>query len=251
MKNTLCIGLFAVLVAGCGDDGGGDSTSVGDSGTAGTTAPTTTNASMDSTGEPPGTTSGTPMTSSTTDPMGSTSDATSGSGTDSTGAMAESTGVVEFTLTSPSFMEGETIPGIHHVGGGNISPELNWVGVPAEAQSLGVFFHDLSINNPHSGIWNIPADATGLPEDVEHVAMPPSVPGAVQCRAWTNEFGYGGMGSPSNEYEFTVYALDVASLDGEIDQNTPRAQVRQALIDHAVATATLSGFSGGPNAPGN
>lgn len=251
MNNALCIGLFSsVLLAGCGDDGGSDdSTSAADSGTVGaTTAPTTT-ASVDSSGGTPGTTSGTPMTSSTGEP-GSTSDAMT-SGTDSTGEMAESTGMVEFALTSPAFMDGQTIPGPHHVQGGNVSPELNWVGVPAEAQSLAVFFHDLSINNPHSGIWNIATSATGLPEDRESVAMPPSVPGAVQCRNWFGEYGYGGMGSPANEYEFTVYALDVPNLDGEIDSETPRAMVRQVFMDHSIAEATLTGFSGGPNAPGN
>jgi Raf kinase inhibitor-like YbhB/YbcL family protein len=245
VHKQLSIGLFVVALAACGDDGAGDTTdTAADSGTAGTTSPTTT-ASMDSTGPSattePGSTSGEPGT-------GSTSEATSDStGADSTGEMA-TTGGVEFTLTSPSFAEGETIPGVHHASGGNVSPQLDWVGVPAEAQSLAVFFHDLSIDNPHSGIWNIDPSATGLPEGREAVANPPSVPGAVQCRNWFNEFGYGGMGSPSNEYEFTVYALDVPDLDGEIDQDTPRAAVRQAFIDHAIDTATLSGFSGGPNA---
>jgi Raf kinase inhibitor-like YbhB/YbcL family protein len=250
VNKTISIGLLALVLAACGDDGASDtSDTAADSGTVGaTSSPTTTNTDASVTMTTPGTgseSSGDPTNAMTS----STSDATSSTGADSSGE--GSTGEVAFALTSPSFAEGQVIPGIHHAGGGNISPQLDWVGVPGDALSLGVFFHDLSINNPHSGIWNISTDMTGLPEGVEGVAMPPSVPGAVQCRNWMMEFGYGGMGSPSNDYEFTVYALDVATLDGEIDQNTPRATVRQTLIDHAIATATLGGQSGGPNAPGN
>ena len=113
--------------------------------------------------------------------------------------------------------------------------------------SFGVFFHDVSIDFEHSAIWNISADTTSLPQGVEvGVANPPSVPGAVQCRSWINMYGYGGPGSNSNIYQFTLYALDVADLDAEIDSETNLVGVRNAFEDHVIESVTISGQTEGP-----
>ncbi len=172
----------------------------------------------------------------TTGGQDSTSESSSGS---------ESTGMVEFSLSSPAFEDGGGMPGIHHISGGNVSPQLDWVGAPAGTMSYAVFFHDVTIDFEHSAIWNIPADATGLPEDVEETAMPASVPGALQCRNWTGGFGYGGPGSMSNFYQFTLYAIDVATID-EIDEDSMLPAVQAAFEAHSLGTATLQGQSTGP-----
>jgi len=244
-----------VVVTACGgddSDGGGDTAAATGSTSGATATPTDGVDDGGSTAATPTADTGMVDTGGSTAADGSTGDV------DSTGSeetAADSTGFVEFTVTSPSFKEGGGIPGIHHISGGNVHPQLDWVGVPAEAMSIGVFFHDDSINNPHSGIWNIPADADGLPEDVDHGAMPANVPGAVQSRSWASgmpgypamfEYGYGGMGSPSNTYSFTVYALDVGDLSGEIDENTPRGMVRTVLMAHSIGEAVLTGQSTGP-----
>jgi phosphatidylethanolamine-binding protein (PEBP) family uncharacterized protein len=114
--------------------------------------------------------------------------------------------------------------------------------------SYGVFFEDLSISFGHSVIWNIPADATGLPEAIEAEAMPASVPGALQAEHWAGGVGYGGPGSCENVYEFTVYALDVANLDDEVSANSDRFTVRASLEAHSLGTATLSGQTRGSTA---
>lgn len=138
-----------------------------------------------------------------------------------------------------------------HSQGGNVHPQLDWVGAPAEAMSFGVFFRDLDFapgGDPfqHSAIWNISTDVNQLPEGLEGVAMPATPAGSVQCRSWQGQFGYGGPGSPSNTYEFTLYALDVADLSGEIDENSSLVQVQMALESHAVETTTLSGQTVSP-----
>jgi phosphatidylethanolamine-binding protein (PEBP) family uncharacterized protein len=75
--------------------------------------------------------------------------------------------------------------------------------------------------------------------------MPADVPGAVQCRNWANSWGYGGPGSQSNTYEFTLYALDVATLPN-VTQMSDRTAVKAELESHAIETVTLSGQTAGP-----
>lgn len=233
--------------AGCVGTSSGDAgTSTGSSSSGAattdgtTTASTTTNASESSSSSSTGTTTEGSSTSET---------GSSSGGADSSGSTTEA---VAFAVTSPEFVDGGGLPHTAHIDGGNMSPALDWVGVPAGTMSFGVFLHDLDFLGgnpdgfPHSAIWNIPADATGLPADIEHTAMPSDVAGALQCRNWTgSQFGYGGPGSAANHYEFIVYALDVETLD-EVDQNDSLVNVYDALEAHAIAKAMIIGQSTGP-----
>ena len=251
---NICIGLALALLTGCpGDDSsgaesGGDTDPTSSSGpsSSGTmTGPTTT---PDTETATPGTETVTPGTDPTTTDGTTTDDVTSSTGDTDTDDGSSTTGAAEFTVTSPQFEQDGILPTEHHSAGGNVMPELNWVGAPAETQSFGIFFLDLDNGNfRHSGIWNIDATATGTPLDVEHEPNPASVPGAVQCRSWQpSVFGYGGPGSGDNTYPFTVYALDVDDLSGEIDQNSSLAQVEAALESHAIETTTISAQTEGP-----
>ncbi len=147
----------------------------------------------------------------------------------------------EFTLTSPAFVEGGAIPIEHSCYGANVSPQLDWVDAPAEAQSFAVFFEDLTINFNHSAIWNIPVALDGLPADVDKSPMPADVPGASQGPSYAGNNGYAGPcpGQP-HTYQFTVHALDVATLD-ELSTASTLAQVEAALQAHSLGQATLSG----------
>ncbi len=233
--------LVALALVACGDDSTGDGTTTGTTGSAGSTTMVGMSASGSSTSSPGG-------EESTTGAPGTTAaDSTGDDSGSSTGMMTGTTGAVEFEMSSPAFEPDGPFPGTMHVQGGNVHPQLDWVGAPAGTMSFGVFFRDDSISFNHSAIWNIPADVTGVPEAIEQVAMPGAIAGAVQCRSWINQFGYGGPGSPANFYTFTLYALDTDDLSGEIDQDSSLAQVRAALQGHAIEEVTLTGQSSGPN----
>jgi phosphatidylethanolamine-binding protein (PEBP) family uncharacterized protein len=104
-----------------------------------------------------------------------------------------------------------------------------------------VFFNDASTDFAHSAIWDVPADSTGLPEDVERAAMPADVPGASQARSYANWFGYAGpCPGETHTYQFIAYALDVATLD-EINTNSSLGNARVAFEAHMLASATLDG----------
>ena len=87
----------------------------------------------------------------------------------------------------------------------------------------------------------MPVDLTGLPEDVDKQTMPADVPGATQAASYAGWSGYAGpCPGTTHHYRWTLYALDVASLD-ELDGNSNLAAAKAAMEAHALATATLEG----------
>lgn len=249
MQRSLLIGFLLGSLAAC-DSGGDDGEDTNTDGSTSMNPGTTAN---DSSETPSTGTTSTGTTSTSSEPGTDSSSTTSTGeseteGETTTGAdESTSTGEVAFALTSPAFEEGGLFPGSMHISGGNEHPQLDWEGAPAETQSFGVFFHDVTISFEHSAVWNVPADVSQLPEGLSNVPMPEEVPGAVQCRNWTTQqFGYGGPGSDSNFYQFTLYALDVADLSGEIDQDSSLQAVQAAFEAHSIETATLSGQTQGP-----
>jgi phosphatidylethanolamine-binding protein (PEBP) family uncharacterized protein len=68
--------------------------------------------------------------------------------------------------------------------------------------------------------------------------------GAKQAPSPFGNIGYLGPCSEDNinTYEFTIYAIDVATLPG-LDQNSLIMEAEQAVVDAALASATLSGES--------
>jgi Raf kinase inhibitor-like YbhB/YbcL family protein len=150
-----------------------------------------------------------------------------------------------FTLTSPAFVQDGAIPEEISCNGADTSPQLDWVGAPVGTLSFAIVFTDLTINPDfiHSVIYDIPANLTGLPADVDNDFAPADVPGAHQTRNFRggNNFGYAGP-CPGNahEYEFRLYALDVAILPGAT-MSTDRATAKTLIEEHDLESTALSG----------
>ena len=120
-------------------------------------------------------------------------------------------------LTSPAFATGGAIPTRHTGEGEDVSPALAWNDVPTGTRSFAVVCHDPDaplVTPGHYGyvhwvLYNIPGDATGLPEACgEHTQG-------------VSDFGRSGYGGPMppeghgvHNYFFWVLALD-ANLDLE------------------------------------
>jgi Raf kinase inhibitor-like YbhB/YbcL family protein len=117
----------------------------------------------------------------------------------------------------------------------NRSPGFRWTGVPAEAKSLVLAFRDVSSPIPPVKwlLWNIPPDRTEIPADVSGAsAMPSEVAGASQLGSLGNQ-GYAGPCCVGNEYEWVVYALDVAELPDTAGRST--AQIHANLLpEHTI-----------------
>lgn len=148
-----------------------------------------------------------------------------------------------FAVTSTAFAEGQTIPMTHTCNGANTSPALAWTDPPAGALSFALVFTDLSNDLIHSVIYDIPANLTELPANVERaVFSPANVPGAHQTRSFNNgPLGYRGPCPPKlHTYEFAIYALDVAALPN-LTVNSTTIQGNAQVLMHDIAVAKLTG----------
>jgi len=139
-------------------------------------------------------------------------------------------------LTSPAFDEGEPIPQQYTCDGADVSPALNWSGVPDGTQNLTLIVDDPDAPGKtwvHWVVYDLPADLDGLQEG--------SFAGGVQG---SNDFGntsYGGPcppGSSAHRYFFKLYALDT-QLD--LDTGATKAQVEEAMQGHIIAQGQLMG----------
>jgi hypothetical protein len=149
-----------------------------------------------------------------------------------------------FTLTSTDVHAGQQIAAAQvykgmGCSGGNVSPELQWKGAPANTKSLALTIYDPDAPTGsgwwHWVVYNIPAKTTKFAAG--------SVPaGAVQGNTDFGTPGYGGpcppAGDKAHHYIFTLYALDVDKLD--LPAGTTAAAVGYTLHGHTIAKATLT-----------
>jgi phosphatidylethanolamine-binding protein (PEBP) family uncharacterized protein len=103
--------------------------------------------------------------------------------------------------------------------------------VPVQAESLVLVFRDVTSDTPPVKwvLWNIPPQVSEIPANVSgSSAMPSQVPGASQLGSLGNQ-GYAGPCCVGNEYEWTLYAMDVAELPGVARLST--AQIYMNVLD--------------------
>lgn len=152
---------------------------------------------------------------------------------------------MSMTLTSDAFAQHGAIPRRYTCDGQDISPPLSWSGIPERAKSLVLIMDDPDAPDPadpkmtwvHWVLYNIPADASGLPENVSSRDLPH---GTHQGKNNWNKTGYGGPCPPVGRHRYfhKLYALDVKLPD--LDQPT-KDQLEQAMRGHIVAHTELIG----------
>jgi Raf kinase inhibitor-like YbhB/YbcL family protein len=156
-----------------------------------------------------------------------------------------------FTLTSGAFANNGNIPDRYScagdgASGNDPSPPLAWSGAPAGARSFAITFIDTANGNKHWTIWDIPAARTSLPEGLglgfEVPNQSPAKQKAMSSGNKALQFFGPCPGGSRHLYEFTLYALNVATLPGLSSSSTP-AQVETAAKANAVASTKLAGNS--------
>ncbi|MGL5249669.1 MAG: YbhB/YbcL family Raf kinase inhibitor-like protein [Enterovibrio sp.] len=158
------------------------------------------------------------------------------------------------TLTSPTFMEGKSLPKSHVFNswgctGQNLSPEIRWNDFPKETKSFAVTMYDPDAPTG-SGWWhwvvvNIPATQMMLPRNAGAQDSKTMPRGAMQIR---NDFGYAGFGgacpppgAQPHRYQMTVYALNVPKLD--LPANATPAHAGFLIGAHKIAEARITAAS--------
>ena len=155
----------------------------------------------------------------------------------------------KITVESAAFKQGEAIPLKYSAYGDNQSPPLNWKDLPEGTKQLALICDDPDAPMPqpfvHWVIYNIPADAKGLPEALaadEVIEEPASVAGAIHGRNGIGQTRYFGPRPPADgkvhHYHFKLFAID-ADLDLKPGLN--KTQLLEAIEGHVIGRGELIG----------
>jgi Raf kinase inhibitor-like YbhB/YbcL family protein len=168
---------------------------------------------------------------------------------------APAAAAASFTLSSPTFPAGGTIPlsAVYDrsgCAGRNVSPELRWTGAPAGTKSFALVVFDSKARGGvgwyHWLAFNIPAQLHELSAGAGDPQSPAAPHGVVFGRNDYGSAAYGGPCPPPGDgphpYQFTLYALDVDQLP--VSGTTTGMEVGEMLRGHILAHATYEGRYG-------
>jgi hypothetical protein len=148
-------------------------------------------------------------------------------------------------LTSPAFADNGVIPKQYSCEGTDISPPLRWSGAPQGTKSFALIIDDPDAPDPrapkmtwvHWVVYNIPADAHGLPEGAAKSGLPP---GAKQGLNDWKRASYGGPCPPIGRHR---YFQKLSALDAVLPDlgHATKAQLLDAMKGHVIAETQLVG----------
>lgn len=158
---------------------------------------------------------------------------------------------VTMTLTTSAFADGAVVPNKYTQAGDQVSPALSWTGAPDSAKSFVLVMHDIDVASGPTGedvlhwlVWNIPGNATSLPEGVPQGGEQPN---GMRQISVSGPY-YRGPGAPAtgplHHYVFELYALDM-TIDVPAVGQTPsetRAAVIAAMQGHIRGKGVLVGL---------
>lgn len=151
-------------------------------------------------------------------------------------------------MTSDAFQDGGVIPDRFTctAGQGSPNPAFSWTGAPDTTRSYAIIFHDIDVaiggntgDVLHWVLWNIPANAGGIPEGMAAGTLPD---GTVQGTGLTGQNAYFGPCAPAGEryhhYVFELYALS-EMLD--LPETAGRDELLEAMAGKTTAKAAYVG----------
>jgi hypothetical protein len=152
---------------------------------------------------------------------------------------------MSLSLSSHAFDANAAIPARHTCEGGEVSPPLQWSGLPAGAKSLALIVDDPDAPDPaapqrtwvHWVLYNLPVTANGLTEGMSAAQLPAGTHEGLND--WKRT-GYGGPCPPTGRHRYfhKLYALDTVLPDlGKPD----KAQLLKAMEGHVLAQTELIG----------
>jgi Raf kinase inhibitor-like YbhB/YbcL family protein len=160
-------------------------------------------------------------------------------------ALAESSAkgdtIMEIRVASTAFKDGELIPKKYTCDGENVSPVLEWSGIPEGARFIALICDDPDAPRGtwvHWVIFNIPSGVKGLSENIQRTSTLPN--GARQGTNDSHELGYDGPCPPggTHRYYFKVYALDKILA---LESGATKTQLLKAMEGHILAEGQLMG----------
>ena len=144
-----------------------------------------------------------------------------------------------FTLTSPAFTDGGTLPAEFTCDGKRASPPLEWSKAPAGTQSFAITMHHIpgpGDKHVYMVIYNIPADVHVLPKNSKDL-------GTFGVNTVNGQQEYTppcSKGPGPKKYTMTVYALSAAPKMDQPASSVTMDILLAAIKDTTLATAQMS-----------
>lgn len=150
--------------------------------------------------------------------------------------------MAQVKVESTAFDDGGIVPEKYAFRGENVQPGFTFSGLPENAVSIAIIFHDLDVGLQggtddvlHWTAWNIPASADGIPEG----GLPD---GAVSGNNIRQQPGYMGPGAPAGErYHHYVFEFYVLSENLDLAQTASREDLLGAMAGKVVGKAAYVG----------
>lgn len=149
------------------------------------------------------------------------------------------------TISSTAFQPSGDIPSRYTCQGQDLSPPLQWQGIPQGTRSLALIVDDPDAPDPkapkmtwvHWVLYNLPPDSGGLPEGATTADLPA---GTLEGLNDWKRTGYGGPCPPVGKHRYfhKLYALDIVLTDMK---RPAKAQVVAAMQGHILGQAELMG----------
>ena len=144
-------------------------------------------------------------------------------------------------ITSPAFLPEGEIPRRYTCDGEDISPALDWSGLPEGTKSIALISDDPDAPMGtwvHWVLFNLPGETKEL---AEHI--PPDKTLTNGARQGANDFrkiGYGGPCPPggTHRYFFKIYALDTQF---DLPPGAKKAELLKAMQGHILGQGQLMG----------
>ena len=151
-----------------------------------------------------------------------------------------------FKLTSKELTHNSTLPNAqvlnaHGCTGGNVSPQLSWNNPPLNTKSFALICHDPDAPKPNGWYhWLV----VNIPLSIKSIDQGGKIDGSLETLTDFETVGYGGacppIGHGIHHYHFTIYALDVETLD--VKKDTKPTEVEKLVQEHTLAKSTITGL---------
>lgn len=148
-------------------------------------------------------------------------------------------------IMSPAFEDGGPMGVQYTCEGADISPALEWQGIPEGTRSLALIMDDPDAPDPaapkmvyvHWVLYNLPPECRGLPEGTVSANLPT---GTLEGLNDWQRTGYGGPCPPIGRHR---YFHKLYALDGVLDDlgEPTKDQLLKAMEGHVLAQAEVVG----------
>lgn len=152
-----------------------------------------------------------------------------------------------FSILSPDFKDGDTVPKRFSCDGEDMSPEIQWDGAPPAVRSFVLIVEDPDAPSgtfTHWIVYDMPFSLHKLSRGIGNGAVPEG--GIKQGYTDFGRKGYEGPCPPKghgvHRYNFILTALDIPALG--LPDGARKSDIERAMKGHILGTAKLMGIYG-------